>query len=371
MLDEAYERLHRTGPEFEGWLSNHGPMAAESMVRRGHGRTVHRWLDDYVRRLEEMPGTTSPIDPSRWQDALGDPRRLGDWLAYFEREVRERPWRDVLVTWWPRLLPGIAAGATHGVIRTGHAVHVLLAGEETEGPRVAELGQALGYWAARWQPVPVPTPAGVMLPGATALPGGTPLPGENAVTAPPGGTAFLGGTRSAAYAFEDVPRVPEQRKGIGYRFSQLAEVDGWAAAVIALRPAGDAEGARRRIAEVADAATLRYLTHGHGSGVMMVHAATAPTAVLRTLPALPAALWEPSLDAAWAASAAVIAAYAPAEAAAGRPAADDADEVFARAVEHGDEHVIKLADTCLDVYGRTGDGDALAAAVRATELIEP
>ena len=30
-LDEAYERLHRTGPEFEGWLSNHGPMAVESM----------------------------------------------------------------------------------------------------------------------------------------------------------------------------------------------------------------------------------------------------------------------------------------------------------------------------------------------------
>ena len=30
-LDEAYERLHATGPEFDGWLSNHGPMAA------GHG----------------------------------------------------------------------------------------------------------------------------------------------------------------------------------------------------------------------------------------------------------------------------------------------------------------------------------------------
>ena len=27
-LDEAYERLHVTGPEFDGFLSNHGPMAA-------------------------------------------------------------------------------------------------------------------------------------------------------------------------------------------------------------------------------------------------------------------------------------------------------------------------------------------------------
>jgi hypothetical protein len=34
-LDEAYERLHVTGPEFDGFLSNHGPMAAKAMVRHG------------------------------------------------------------------------------------------------------------------------------------------------------------------------------------------------------------------------------------------------------------------------------------------------------------------------------------------------
>jgi hypothetical protein len=33
-LDEAYERLHATGPEFDGFLSNHGPMAAEAMEQR-------------------------------------------------------------------------------------------------------------------------------------------------------------------------------------------------------------------------------------------------------------------------------------------------------------------------------------------------
>jgi hypothetical protein len=148
VLDEAYERLHRTGPEFEGWLTNHGPMAVESLVRHGHGETVHRWLDGYTRRLEELPRGTSPIDPAEWREALGAAHRLGDWLAFFDRE--ERPWREVLMTWWPRLLPGIAAGATHGVIRTGHAVHTLLNGE-ADGPRLTELGQALGYWATRWQ----------------------------------------------------------------------------------------------------------------------------------------------------------------------------------------------------------------------------
>jgi hypothetical protein len=41
--------------------------------------------------------------------------------------------------------------------------------------------------------------------------------------------------------------------------------------------------------------------------------------------------------------------------------------VFARAVEH----VIKFADTAVDVFMRTGNPDAIAAALRAAELIEP
>ena len=47
-----------------------------------------------------------------------------------------------------------------------------------------------------------------------------------------------------------------------------------------------------------------------------------------------------------------------------------AEGTFARAVEHGDEHVIKFADTAADVYARTGNPDALAAAIRAADLIE-
>ena len=81
------------------------------------------------------------------------------------------------------------------------------------------------------------------------------------------------------------------------------------------------------------------------------------------------------MDASWAAAAALTASYAPAatairtdlpDAPAGPQAAE---ETFARAVEHGDEHVIKFADTAADVYARSGADDALAAAVRATQLI--
>jgi hypothetical protein len=152
ILDEAYGRLHATGPEFEGWLSNHGPMAAGAMGRRGHAGTVHRWLDGYMRRLGEFPRGSGPIGPD-WREALGDPRRIADWTGYFRRELAMQPWRHVLGTWWARLLPGVAAAAAHGVIRTGHAVRALLAAGD-DPAHAAELAHGLAYWAARWQPAP-------------------------------------------------------------------------------------------------------------------------------------------------------------------------------------------------------------------------
>ncbi|WP_340378744.1 questin oxidase family protein [Streptomyces sp. SS7] len=337
-LDEAYERLHRTGPEFEGWLTNHGPMAVESMVRRGHARQVHRWLDLYMRRLDDRPRGTAPITADGWRTALGDPHRLGDWIVFFEREVIEQPWRTVLETWWPRLLPGIAAGATHGVIRTGHAVHALL--DHEDAPRLAELGQALGYWAARWQPV---------------------------AFTPPSGTA------DPASALAAVPRVPDQSAGINHRLDHLTDLTGWPTALAALTPAADAEQARHLLADLTAAAGVRYLPNAHGSPVMLVHAVTAPMAVLRTLPALPRAQWVMSLHAAWAASAAVTAAYTPTTPAPPDhlpSAPESADEVFTLAVHHQDEHVIKLADTCVDIHHRTGDPDVLASVIRAAELID-
>ena len=109
---------------------------------------------------------------------------------------------------------------------------------------------------------------------------------------------------------------------------------------------------------------------------MLVHSATAPNAILRTLPALDRHLWAPSVTAAWAAAAALTAVYAPAAAATpselpGPPSGPQAaEETFARAVEHGDEHVIKFAGTAADVYARAGNPDALATAVRAIQTID-
>ncbi|MGC4760467.1 questin oxidase family protein [Micromonospora trifolii] len=344
ILDEAYQRLHRTGPEYQGWLSNHGPMAVEALVRHGHPHRVHRWLDDYLGRLDELPRGLHPIDD--WRSALGDPKRAGDWLAYFDRQLREHPWRAVLGTWWPRLLPGIAAGATHGVIRVGHAVRALDRDDENL-QRLTELGQALGYWAARWQPIP----------GTDRL-----LTGETEGS----GSDDI----DVAAALDGLPRIDDQTGGVRDRLDQLPGVPRWEPALATLRPVRSPAEAERGLTALVHRAGLDYLRFGHAAPVMLVHAVTAPTAVLRTLPALDRGLWAPSFAAAWAATAAMTSVYAPADGIA-PPTVTPATpaEVFARAARHGDEHVVKLADAILDAYATSADERLLTAPGYAGQLI--
>ncbi|WP_156727131.1 questin oxidase family protein [Streptomyces apocyni] len=336
-LDEALQRLHALGPEYEDRLSNHGPMAVEALVRHGQAASVHRWLDRYSTKLEDLSTRDTPVTDANWSEALGDRRRTADWIAYFERQVTEegQPWQEVLAQWWPRLLSGIAASATHSVIRVGHSVRTLLDGGDS-APRVAELAHALGYWAACHQPLP-------------ELKTLDPVP------------------PSALAALDAVEPIPEPVIGINNRLAQLTAFPRWPAT----GPADpmDPDATRAALRELVTASVHRYATHGHGNAVMMVHSATAPNAVLRTLPALPHELWPMSLAAAWTASAAITAAYTPREGVAYIPDSTDLtpDEVFDRAAAHGDDHAIKFTDTALDV----GDATALTAASRSLALIDP
>jgi len=275
ILDAAYERFHDTGPEFEGWLSNHGPMASDALIRLGRADAVEGWVHGYATRLEEVPRPRRGIG-DEWRQSLGDVSRLGDWLDHFARETQELDWRDLLATWWPRLLPGASAAATHGLIRTGHAVRALL---EVENPlRVDELAQALGYWAARWVP----------LPGALA-PHGQLTPGS---------------------ALEETPAtgVPGDFRT---RIAALAATPAWPEAAAALQPVPDFIDIPAAFDALTDAAVDHYLRWGHGDPIMMVHAATAPRAASLVLPAIPRALWVRTYDMVWATAAAIASMYRP------------------------------------------------------------
>jgi hypothetical protein len=141
-IDEALELLEDTGPEFAGGLANHGPMAAEALVALGRDDAVVPWVERYRTRLQDHPSARSAIDPRDWREALGQGERVGDWIAFFDRQLAEAPWPQVLNTWVERLAPGIVASATHGVIRTGHAVRAL--SQEETPLRLHELAKA---WA--------------------------------------------------------------------------------------------------------------------------------------------------------------------------------------------------------------------------------
>jgi hypothetical protein len=337
LLDEAYERLHHTGPEFKGWLSNHGPMAVDALLRMGQGDQMHSWISGYETRLEEQPAARWMIPEEQWREYLGDASRLGDWCALFAEEVHSQPWESLLARWWSRLLPGAIASATHGLIRTGHAVRALR--EQVTTPRLNELGQALGYWAARWQPIP--------------------------------GQQRPEGSLEVGAALDDLPSI-NINGGHRTRIAQLAQTPSWPFSLRALKRPTESVEVPGAIDALVDAALTRYEIWGQSDPIMLIHAVTAPRAAALALPSLPQVLWLDTYDTAWAVAAAISSAYRSTRPVrlhtSATPAARSADEIAELAVTSGDEHAIKFAEVAQEAH-RRGNHVALSAAARATELI--
>jgi hypothetical protein len=100
-----------------------------------------------------------------------------------------------------------------------------------------------------------------------------------------------------------------------------------------------------------------------------VHAATAPAAAGAALASLPEELWQLTLKGAWSACAALTSSYAVTGTDKGELVASlSSEEVFDRAVDNGDEHVIKFTDVAVAAHDR-GCVAALSAAMLAVSLI--
>jgi hypothetical protein len=304
-------------------------MAAEALVRLDRRESVERWVSGYMRGLQEAVRPANPIDAVSWQQALGDVRRVADWEAFLHRELDEGAWSVVLVRWWQRLLPGISAAATHGVIRTAHAVRALADGVTPE--RVGELGRGLAYWAARY----------------TVLPG------------PP----VTAGRSSLADALAAVPVMTGGPEGlITTRLAELNHVGGFAASVRRLRPPLDVPSA---LDSLTVAFATIYMERGHQYPIPYIHGVTAPAAVRLVLPHLPKEHWRPSFDAIWQATAAIHASYGMGGS---RPRpkdpswAVDRNDLIDRAVATGDEHAIKFTEACLRQHSHRPDPIFMLAA---------
>ncbi|HEY2696040.1 MAG TPA: hypothetical protein VGJ45_11265 [Pseudonocardiaceae bacterium] len=342
-IEDALDRLDDLGYERGGDadLANHGPMAAEALAVLGHGDQVPDWVRGYRAAMDhhEPPSARFAIGESSWRDALGAFDRVGDWEALFQRELAEQPWREVLARWWPRLLPGLFSRLTHGVIRTAHAVRSVASTDQPSQRQLTELARGLAYWAARY----------------TGLPGQARFVGQRALT-------------------EAVAALPRPSSDLppGARFARVGSLPGYAAALESI----GADQLPDLLGDMTTTFAGIALAHPEINPVPLVHGVTAPAAVRLVLPHLPAELVEPSLAALWQVHTALLLMFtgdAAAEADVLARAMDTDvpafDELIERAVEHGDEHVIKFTEACLREHVLRPDPRFPAAVFAAQQRI--
>jgi hypothetical protein len=335
-IDDALEILEGTGPEFAGGLSNHGPMAAEALVTLGRGDAVIPWVERYRTRLQDHPSPGSAVDAENWRESLGRGDRIGDWIAFFDRQLAEAPWEQVLDTWVEHFAPGIIASATHGVIRTGHAARTLSQGETPL--RLHELAEGLGYWGARY----------MLLPGAPSPAGGSLRPSD---------------------AVTHVELLPDEqrlmRNTITKGLAGLQDFPPFASAIDLVDTSGDASDV---LSDLTETFARVYLANSR-LVIHFIHAVTGPSAVRLLAPHVRPETASLALRYAWQAGAGLYSAFAIAQPAVVEPHPFDWEDIIDRAVATNDEHAFKFAEACLREHKVNPSPAFPAAAADAARIL--
>ncbi|MCA0244744.1 MAG: questin oxidase family protein [Proteobacteria bacterium] len=140
--------------EYGDGLSNHAPMALVALERLGaDGERLNAWLTRYANAKRLRPARPVQAWPrgDAWPDRLGDRAAWPAYRGLFREWIDEEGARSLLAQALPQLLPGCAAAAFHGLIRTAYAVQV---------GHLAELADGLAHWASFHLPLgPLPDAA--------------------------------------------------------------------------------------------------------------------------------------------------------------------------------------------------------------------
>ncbi len=293
-------------------------MAAEALFQLGRSDAMENWSAHYRKRLLDRPPNVEPIRPEAWHQSLGDVERVSDWEDFFAIEVDEAPWPDVLERWVPRLAPGLMSGATHGLIRTAHAVRSLSAEESPE--RLSEFVTGLAYWAARYQELP-----------------GSPTNVEPAMP---------------SSVIERLPIMPPRQRSRrpSSIFGAVKELDDFEPFATAIDMAAPGDDLSAFLSDLTSTMADLYLENAGPASIPYVHTVTAPSALRMMLPHLTQETARLAARYAWQAAAAIHSRghYPhPVEMPAALPTADD---LIDRAVYSGDEHAIKFTEACLREY---------------------
>jgi hypothetical protein len=343
-LDEVLRQLQAAEPRSLQGLSTHAPMAAEALCALGFPQEAGPWLKNYRRPARELPRASRPINPNQWQDALGPDAnaqtwelangRWGDWKEFFTAELAERPWPDVLDVWLARLAPGMSGAATHGVIRTAHAVRALARRKTPE--RLGELARGLAYWASSYEKLPVRKRTRPQLDTFVAALDEVPLYR----------TAF--------------GKSPEGRNIVEV-LRQVRKVDGFGEVRDGVILPADLSAA---FSALTATFTRVYLRYGSKNDTLaFVHAVTGPCALRRLVPHVSAATARVAFPYAWQMAAAVFSAYVHVrEKGRFEATKQTAEDLAARAVRNSDEHAIKFTEVMLAEHKLNPDPVYFAAA---------
>lgn len=340
-IDEMLDLVSPFGTERANGNANHGPMAAEALFKLGRDEAVLPWVENYKSGLIDHPKPTTPISRSDWRESLGDSSRLSDWTAFFDRELEEAPWQDVLSQWVPHLAPAVMAAATHGLLRTSHAARSLSAVETPQ--RLHELAQGLGYWAARYQVLP-----------------GSPSP-------------FNSGF-SPRSAVEQVDRLHgpdfDGGGGISNQVMGLDDHPKFAVTIDLVDTEGDLSAF---ISNLTETFAGVYLANQKNL-IAFVHTVTAPSALRNIAPYLTEESSRLAARYAWQACASIYSWYSaapPLDTSELAIPIEDQEELTDRAVAAGGAHSIKFTEACLREYSFNPKPVYLVAARDAAERVGP
>lgn len=307
------EAAHRFGAFYGGYLASHYPMALVSLDAMGaDDAALDSFGERYLANLEPIQPAVVKIAPGDEAAHLGSPRAFPEWVAYFDAAIAGDGIDGVLARWIDRLLPAVAAGAFHGLIRTAYAI-------EAGSPR--EVAHALAYWAAAYESLPELPPATGNLSCAEVL-AAIAIDPAFAARRPPGRNII---ERTAAAA-----RMPELAAHVAATDPARLDLDAIALTLL------------RAYAASGNFTLLHGVTGTHAFRLLSPHASD-PDAALRDL---------------WTALAAAYAgAGAPRAEGWGLSGADSLDwpAIHGRALGREDEHDIKLAYTCWREWQHRGD----------------
>jgi len=332
LFDAALEALHQRAADDQNFLSNHVPMVIDALYSLGRAEAIPDWMDEHFDTGRPGPRVARAIRKNEWRDALGEYDRYLDWRDFFLAELSGEAWKVVVRAWAPRFLPGLSGSATHGVIRTAHAIRSI---ERLDNDiRRVELASALAYWASRYEELPwdkslAPKPNVELALASVEL--------RQPALAPPRGNIVTG--------LRSLHQTPSFRSVAGLV---------------------DTSDPSRTIAQLTAAMARVFITNPTRR-IHFTHAITAPSAARLVAPYLDDESVELATRYAWQAAAGLYTVYHEP----GRePAAVDSlqrDELIDRAVSRGEPHGIKLAEACLREASLADHADLWQAATDAAK----